>query len=247
MSKTSETGHAKNVANFEEMINLVLSYKEAYNPSRDAIKVEALQTLLSNAKNCMTDINNAISPYKMAAAERETTFKPLNPLVTRLINSLKATETTSKMDETAQSLARKIKGQRATAIKETAPAVAGASTEADTKHISSAQTSYDNQLDNFDKLIIHLQNIPQFAPNEPELQPQALKAYQAELVAKNNQAKLTDIALSNARIARNKVLYAPLTGLVDIASDVKTYVKSVFGATGPEFKQVSKIEFKTNK
>ena len=244
MSKTSETGHAKNVASFEELINHALSYKEAYNPSRDAIKVEALQTLLSNAKNCMTDVNNALSPYKMAAAERETTFKPLNPLVTRLINSLKATETTSQMDETAKSLARKITGKRATSIKETVPTVAGTSTEADTKHIYSAQTSYDNQLDNFDKLVIHLQNIPQFTPNEPELQPQTLKAYQEEMNTKNNQAKLTDIALSNARIARNKVLYAPLTGLNDIASDVKTYIKSVFGATSPEYKQVSKIEFK---
>ena len=244
MSKTSETGHAKNVASFEELINHALSYKEAYNPSRDAIKVEALQTLLSNAKNCMTDVNNALSPYKMAAAERETTFKPLNPLTTRVINSLKATDTTVKMDDTAQSLVRKITGRRATAIKETDASVKIADTEEGPKHISAAQTSFDNVIENLDKLIIHLQNIPQYTPNEPELQPQALRAFKEELYAKSNQAKLTDIALSNARITRNKVMYEPLTGLTDIASDVKTYVKSVYGASSPEFKQVSKIEFK---
>jgi len=192
----------------------------------------------------MTDVNNALSPYKMAAAERETTFKPLNPLTTRVINSLKATDTTVKMDDTAQSLVRKITGRRATAIKETDASVKIADTEEGPKHISAAQTSFDNVIENLDKLIIHLQNIPQYTPNEPELQPQALRAFKEELYAKNNQAKLADITLSNARIARNKVMYEPLTGLTDIAADVKAYVKSVYGATSPEFKQVSKIEFK---
>ena len=52
--------------------------------------------------------------------------------------------------------------------------------------------------------------------------------------------------LSNARINRNKVLYFKSTGLYDIAQEVKKYVKSVFGASSPQYKQVSKIKF-TNK
>ena len=246
MNKSSETGHAKNVANFETLTNYVISYNSAYNPSRDAIRIQSLQTILSNAKNAMTEVNNALSPYKMAGAERETSFKPLNTLVTRAINALKASETTGKMDETAISVARKITGKRATPIKQATAAAATVGTEEGPKHISAAQTSYDNLLENFDKLIIHLQNIPQYSPNEPELQPQALRAFKENLYAKNNQAKLTDIALSNARIARNKVMYEPLTGMIDIAADVKAYVKSVYGATSPEFKQISKIEFKLN-
>jgi len=244
MNKSSETGHAKNVANFETLSNYVISYNGAYNPSRAAIRIQSLQTILSNAKNAMTQVNNALSPSKMANAERETTFKTVNPFTTRVINSLKATETTTKMDDTAQSLVRKITGRRATAIKETDASLKTAGAEEVPKHISAAQTSYDNIIENFDKLVIHLQNIPQYRPNEPELQPQGLRAFKDELYAKNNQAKLADIALSNARIARNKVMYEPLTGMIDIAADVKAYVKSVYGATSPEFKQISKIEFK---
>ena len=45
------------------------------------------------------------------------------------------------------------------------------------------------------------------------------------------------------RIARDKVLYAEGTGLCDIALDIKNYVKSVFGATSPQFKQVSEVRF----
>jgi hypothetical protein len=59
MSKTSETGHAKNVANFEELVTYAVSYNQEYNPSRDSLRVEALQTLLTSAKQCLTDYNIA--------------------------------------------------------------------------------------------------------------------------------------------------------------------------------------------
>jgi hypothetical protein len=49
--------------------------------------------------------------------------------------------------------------------------------------------------------------------------------------------------LSNARIDRNKILYDETTGLVTVAGDVKSYVKSVFGGTSPQYKQVSKLKF----
>ena len=44
--------------------------------------------------------------------------------------------------------------------------------------------------------------------------------------------------LSNARISRNDILYKANTGLVDIALDTKTYIKSLYGATSPQYKQV---------
>lgn len=37
------------------------------------------------------------------------------------------------------------------------------------------------------------------------------------------------------------------TGLVQTALDVKKYIKSVFGATSPQFKQVSGPEFTNGK
>jgi hypothetical protein len=55
------------------------------------------------------------------------------------------------------------------------------------------------------------------------------------------------IQLSNARISRNDVLYKENIGLVDIAFDTKVYIKSVFGASSPQFKQVSKLNFITPK
>lgn len=247
MTKISETGHAKNVANFEDLTNIVISFGPVYNPSRDSIRPAALQTVLANAHVSMDNYHNAASHYTLAAAERETAFEPTNKLTTRMFNALKATDTTSNVDDTAHSLARKIRGERATPIKEVAPTIAGESTDAETKHISSAQTGYDNRLDNLDKFIIHLQNIPKYAPNEIELQPGSVRIMLEDMKLKNNQAKQAAIALSSARIARDKVLYEPITEITDLAFDVKTYVKSLFGATSREYRQISGLEFKSNK
>ena len=48
-------------------------------------------------------------------------------------------------------------------------------------------------------------------------------------------------------IDRNQTLYNPLTGLVQTSKEVKQYVKSVFGANSPQYKQVRGLEFKVIK
>jgi hypothetical protein len=42
---------------------------------------------------------------------------------------------------------------------------------------------------------------------------------------------------------RDQLLYGEETGMVDVAMDVKNYVKSVFGAISPQYKQVSRLRF----
>ena len=46
-----------------------------------------------------------------------------------------------------------------------------------------------------------------------------------------------------ARMKRNLVLYSKTTGLVDVAMDVKLYVKSVFSARTPQYNEISDIAF----
>ena len=85
--------------------------------------------------------------------------------------------------------------------------------------------------------------IPQYNPNEEELKISTLTAIYEDLKAKNSAVIETTTPLSNARIARNEIMYAPLSGLVDTAFDTKVYIKSAFGASSPQFKQVSKLVF----
>lgn len=247
MASTSETGHAKNVANFDDLISFVTGYGTAFNPSKATIKLTALQTLSTNAKTAINAVNAALPAYSNAVAAREVGFAPLSKLITRVMNALKATDTTDQVDESAKTLVRKIQGTRATAkltAEEKAAAVAAGK---EVVEISSSQMSYDNRLDNFDKLIKLLTSVTLYAPNEADLKVTALTILYTDLKAKNAAVVTATTPLSNARISRNDILYKPLTGLVDIALDTKTYIKSLYGATSPQYKQVSKLEFKAVK
>ena len=107
--------------------------------------------------------------------------------------------------------------------------------------------SFDHRVENFSKLITLLSNQPLYAPNETDLQVPALNNLLTSMQTTNTAVINTATPLSNARIARNDVLYAPTTGLYDIAADVKKYVKSIYGATSAQFKQVSGLKFTPNK
>ena len=243
MTSTIETGHAKNVANLDELVSFALGYGTAYNPSRKSIKTEALQTISNNAKNAITVVNVALPAYSNSVAAREAAFEPLSKLVTRIMNALKATDTTIQEDESARTLVRKIQGTRATPKKTDEVKKALVAEGKEIIEISASQMGYNSRLENFDKLIKLLASIPFYAPNEEVLKVEALTNLYSDLKSKNI-AVLTAIApLSNARISRNAILYETNTGLVDTALDAKAYIKSLYGATSPQNKQISSLVF----
>ena len=148
------------------------------------------------------------------------------------------------MNENARTLVRKIQGIRATPKKTDEEKKALAEQGKESIEISTSQMSYDSRLDNLFKLIQLLSSIPEYNPNEKELKLEHLSTLMEELKAKNAAVVEKTTPLSNARISRNSILYMNDTGLYDVAMDVKTYIKSVFGATSPQYKQVSKLAFK---
>lgn len=243
MASTSETGHAKNVANFDELLSFVTGYGAVYNPSKATIKLTALQTLATNAKNAINAVNAALPAYSNAVSAREVAFEPLSKLSTRILNALKATDTTTQVDESATTLVRKIQGKRATPKLTEAEKATAKAEGTETKEVSSSQMSYDSRLESFDKLIKLLTSITLYAPNEADLKVATLTTMLNDLKAKNTAVVATLVSLSNARIARNDLMYKANTGMLDIALDSKAYIKSAFGATSPQYKQVSKLKF----
>jgi hypothetical protein len=247
MSVNSESGHAKNVANFGKLVSFCTGYGADYNPSNAAITVESLNAMQTGAQNTINAVNAGLPAYNNAVAAREGAFKPLSRLITRVMNALKAAGPSPALTDNALTLVRKLQGRRASSklTEEEKQALIAAGKEVN--EISSSQLSYDNRIDNLDKLINLLGSIPEYKPNETELQVASLTALLADLRAKNEAAVNAAIPVSNARIARNEVLYKEGTGLVDNALNIKAYVKSVFGATSPQYRQISGLEFKRYK
>lgn len=243
MAKQIETGHAKNVANFEKLISNISSLGASYNPSRESIKIEALNTKLTSAKAAINNVNATEPAYKNAVSAREAAFADFSKLITRVNNAIKASDTSEQVDESALTLVRKLQGRRATPKKSDEEKKAAEAEGNPIKESSSSQMSYDNRLDNFDKLVKLLASVPEYAPNETELKVDTLAALYTTLNEKNLAVINATAPLNNARIARDEVLYAPNTGIVDISADVKTYMKSAFGASSPQFKAISGLAF----
>ena len=82
-----------------------------------------------------------------------------------------------------------------------------------------------------------------FAPNETDLKIVTLTAQLTSLNTANTNVSNAYTAVSNSRIARDKTLYKDKVGMYDVVSDAKNYVKSLYGATAPEYKQISKLKF----
>lgn len=240
MASTSETGHAKNVANFQNLIAFVTGYGAAYNPSKNALKLPQLIALKANAEAALADVVAKNTTYNNTVNERQNAFSSVKSLSTRLVNALQTTDATDQVIKDAKGFNKKMQGQR-TSTAATTPT--NSETSAPTT-ISTSQQSYTQQIQHFAGLISVLENESSYTPNETDLQIATLQALQNELTTKNNEVATSYANISNSRIARNNALYSTEGSIFDVASEVKKYIKSIYGTTSPEFAQVKGIEFK---
>lgn len=242
MASTSETGHAKNVANFQDLIEFVTGYGATYNPSKNSLKLTQLISLKTTADSSLADVISKNTNYNNKVNERITAFSGLKSLSTRLVNALQTTDASSETIGNAKTFNRKMQGKKASASQIPTDPNAPAPTT-----ISTSQQSYDQLIQHFAGLTSVLEAEASYTPNESDLQVATLQSKITDLTAKNTAVATAYASISNSRIARNTTLYDTNSGLVETANEVKKYIKSVFGATSPQFAQVKGIEFKKPK
>jgi hypothetical protein len=242
MSSTNETGHVKNVNNLEDLITICTGYGAAYSPNNDNIKLPTLQNLLTNAKRELVNVNQKLSEYSIKVGERQEKYKDLKKLTTRLVNALAASKTTERTIENAKAIQKKIQGIRASSVA-TPPPPEGNTPAAEVKTNSVSQQSFGQLSEHFSKLIILLQSEPNYNPNEVELKVATLSTLLTEMNTSNTNVMNAANEISNARINRNKLFYSDEACLFNCVAEVKKYVKSLYGATSPQYKQVSGLKF----
>ena len=237
MASTSEVGHAKNVANFHDLISFCQGYGTSYNPSKGSLKVGSLQALEATAQNSLAAVIPLRTAYNDAVNARMQEFNGIKQLSTRLINALQSTNASSEKVADAKIYNKKIQGGRASApqtpVTPDAPAP---------NTISASQQSYDQIIQHFTGLLSVLQSEPTYTPNETDLKLTNLNTKLAALIQTNQDISDAYTTVDNSRISRNDILYNDQTGLVNTANEVKKYVKSIFGATSPQYKQISGIK-----
>jgi hypothetical protein len=240
MPSTSEVGHAKNVANLQKLTEQVITFTN-YNPPVDNLKVVNLQTLYTTASAKLSEVEDKRHANKNAITLRQSSFENLKSTSTKIINHLEILGLPQGTIDQAKSLNRVIQGgQKKTT---TPPDENGQPAPT----VSTSRQSYTQQAENFGILLQLLATIPTYAPNEDDLKLTNLNAYKDSLVSSTQSVDQTEAELNTKLIERDTILYADGTGLYSIAQNVKKYVKSLYGATSPEYANVSGIEFTSRK
>jgi hypothetical protein len=239
MSSTSETGHAKNVANFEDLIDHLEILNPPYNPSKPILQLSALKTQLPPAQAAIKKMSVTAPPYQSAVDAQEALFSPFSKMLTRIMNIFRSSVENPEEVRSAESLAKLMKGSSKSAEK------AEEETAEESKNSrSTSRRSYDSILENFEKFIDILIANPLYKPNEAEFSTQTLSALLVDMKVKNKAVGVLEGPLRDARKERNLLLYTPGTGIVDVGNAVRTHIKGTLKKDNPHYKAILAIEFK---
>jgi len=239
----SETGHAKNVANFQSLISFCSGFGAVYNPSKESLKIPQLQSLLQSAQDKINSTITQKTSFDNATNSRRNAFADLKPLSTKITNAFAVSGVEQLGISNMKSMNKKLQGTTSKKASATAE-----DSQPDTgKTISTSQQSYDKMVEHFSSIIEILIQNPAYNPNENDLKVTSLQDKLSDMQTKNSELIDAYTQYSNAMLERNQVLYNPLSGLVQTSKEIKQYVKSIFGASSPQFKQINGIEFKVIK
>ena len=240
MASNSEVGHAKNVANLQKLIQQVSVFSN-YNPPVEYLKISELETLYNQALQQLGEVDTKRNANKDAIYARQVAFEDLKETSTKIINQLEILNLSEGKIDQAKSLNREIQGSKIKKVPDPDQPVPDADPH------STSRQSYTQLAANFSTLLELLSTLPEYQPNEEELTVAKLTDYNNTLLSSTLPVDQTLAEFKNQLIQRNNLFYKEDTGLYSIAQNVKKYVKSVYGATSPEFAAVSDIKFTDQK
>ncbi|MFZ1806032.1 MAG: hypothetical protein WAU36_02360 [Cyclobacteriaceae bacterium] len=169
---------------------------------------------------------------------REILFRKLPKLAASVILTLDASGAKAETLHDAKGFFRLLSGGRAK-VK-----ALQADTEGEVKTGPRvAQLSYVSKADHFARLVQLAIASPNYMTNEPALTVQGLKATLKKLYSLNTEVVKVKVALSNARIARNQMLYTANESIYKSGRAARKYVRAIFGPNSEEFSQVRSLVF----
>ena len=235
MASSTETGHAKNIANLKLLNEINGGFGGVYKPSNPLYDLATMVAQHSACNALQGDVNTQKGIFEPFQNARVTEFKDAKKLARRLRTAAKTCGAGKGFYIDVSKIVNKIVGERVSKPTPTATDPAGT---------SASQVSYDNTVNNFDALAKMLAGETKYAPNEADLTVAAATAITAALDKTNNDVKQAAQPYNNAVLARNKGLYAEETGLCAVAQGSKDYVRQVFGFSSAEYRMVTKVRFR---
>lgn len=248
MANNKDAGMDAMGESFKNLIDYLKGYGPDYEPTSDLLFIPALEAQYLVVINALNAVRKANSEHDHATNLREIAFEPIKKLSTRITNSYLATQAPIQSKKDVKSINYKIQGKRASDDNSVDP-----ENEEENEQMpqsngrSISEQGFDKLLKNMKRMESVLTVSPLYNPNEEDLKISSISALVVELTARMDTVSAWDVILSNARIERNKIFNEPDRGVKDVTKAVKAYVKSKFGATSKQYRQISGLKFVNTK
>jgi len=236
----AETGHSKNVENWQKMIAACNGMGADYQPTNANLALASMNTLLTEVEGTMDDVQTDLVPWKNKVADRENIYEGVRPRTTQILAAFKACGADANKVDNVQTFHRQVHGARAKAT----PVDDPGTPEDESKGNSVSHQSYVQVAESFGQIVALMDGEPLYAPNETHLTVATNTTLHTQMETANDDVINTAVPLSNSRITRNDRLYNDADSVFERQKLVKEYVKSAFGASSPQYAQVKGLEFK---
>ncbi|MCB0490174.1 MAG: hypothetical protein R2820_12180 [Cyclobacteriaceae bacterium] len=237
--------NVKNLQSLEKLLGTCTGLGGSYNPGNQNLQVKAMATLLSQARNTLSEVDATKTGYEFATNQREEAFRVLAPLSGRIISAMIAAGAKPETVADARTMSRKIYGR--VKSKDRAPFPSEIeSIPAEDQSLTRRRArgrDYASLAAHFAKLLETVSAEERYKTNEQELTVESLKKQLATLQKHNSSVINATVAWQDARRKRDEILYNLDRNLFTVGQRAKQYVKSVFGYGSNEYQTVSKIRF----
>lgn len=247
MPRSNETGIVKNAANFATMIIKLQSLGARYQPAGSRIALTNLIVKRDLINDLMSQLTVADRKMRTNKGIRKTVFAPCNIRSTELLNNLRSLGVPDYILEAAEAIQRKIQGTRADDIDdetETPPTENEGENNNGPRHISVSQRGFDNMVSHWERWVELLKDTPGYASNESHLTIAAIEAFVAEMKLANLNAETATAAENQIRGQRDNVMFYANDNILQLAAEVKSYIKIVVKAHEPVRKEIIGLKFR---
>jgi len=237
--------NVKNLQSLEKLLGTCTGLGGSYNPGNQNLQVKAMATLLSQARNTLSEVDIAKTGYEVATNQREEAFKNLAALSGRIISAMIATGAKPETVADARTMSRKIYGR--VKSKDRAPVPSEIeSIPVDDQSVTKRRArgmDYASLAAHFAKLLETVSAEERYKTNEQELTVESLKKHLTTLQKHNSSVISATVAWQEARRKRDEILYSLDRNLFTVGQRAKQYLKSAFGHRSEVYQTVSKIRF----
>lgn len=237
-----ESGHTKNVANFETATIILTNLGATYAPTQPLILLPALQSLLTQAETAMTEVDTAQAAKTVAVDAAQAEFDGLDKYAVNIKRSAEVELNDEAFTKDLQTIVNKFSPPgRKTGLPDDplTPDIDESKTAA-----SQSQRSRDNQIAHLADISALLKTKPEYLATGTPYATAAIDAKIASLTDANNDAKIAAAALGTKLDARDAILYDEETGIIPRVKLIKTYLALKLGKDSAAYQQINALEFK---